>query len=89
MEEIKWPRNEVNKHKGHGGLQCECCGHNKNGLRRRRRSPRYMLRALAHGKKVHYYPLYQSPIIDDDHVPGLSSWKKILKRQEKNITNYK
>ena len=93
--EVTWARNEVNKHKGHGGWQCECCGHGKNGLRRRRRAPRYMLRALAQGKKIHYYPFphfsppytpppYEENEAEEDetkYVLGLSSWKKTLKRR--------
>jgi len=90
--EITTSRNKINQHKGYGGFQCDCCAHGKNGLRRRRRAPREMLRALAQRKKVRYYPWQwappdlsfhlpgESPPRDRLFIPGLSSWKKTLKR---------
>lgn len=84
--EVKWARGEINKHKGHGGLECDCCGHRKNGQRRRRRAPRYMLRALAQGKRVNYYPVHHSQPEDGEYIIGLSSWKKTLQRKpDENI----
>ena len=89
--DVKWARNEVNKHKGYGGWQCDCCGHGKNGLRRHRRAPKYMLKALAQGKKVNHYPFPHFPPLKDsiedlrdedpNYIPGVSSWKKTLNKQ--------
>ncbi len=82
--DIEWVC-KPNQHKGFHGLQCECCSGGKNGLRRRRRAPKYMLRALAHGKKVHHYPFPHYSWVENDeynrYIPGLSSWKKTLKRR--------
>jgi hypothetical protein len=85
MEDVKWHRNEINQHKMFRGFQCDCCGGGKNGLRRRRRAPKYLLRALAQGKKVHHYPLHTVQPHDDDEeveipIYGLSSWKKTMKK---------
>ncbi len=78
---VKWHRKEINRHKMFGGFQCDCCGGGKNGLRRRRRTPKYLLRALSQGKKVHYYP-FHTPQNDNDGqiIYGLSSWNKTRHR---------
>jgi hypothetical protein len=55
-DDLKLARSEKNRHKMFGGLQCECCAGGANGLRRRRRAPRHMLRALAQQKQVRHFP---------------------------------
>ncbi len=79
----------LNKH------TCQCCRKAKSC-----RNPRYLLRALAFGKRVNYAPYGSDwficpygdnggePQIDaplDEQVPGLSRWKKTIIR--KNAVN--
>lgn len=74
---------------------CECCAP-KKPYHGRKKETRSVLRAIAHGKRVNYAPFHSVWMIRSygtndgdehvdqcgwDHVPGLSRWKKTLKRR--------
>jgi hypothetical protein len=70
----KWRRN-----------RCVCCRPGTSNPK----EPRYLLKALAYGKRVNYAPFHSTWCIKDelvdhcdrDYVPGLSRWKKTMKRE--------
>jgi hypothetical protein len=80
MEGVRWPRAEINRYK-RSPLRCDCCGYTKGGRRRRRGTPRYVLKALVQGKDVAHYPLHTAEP-EYGYVKGLSRWKKTLHRQK-------
>lgn len=82
MEEdagVYWRRADINRYK-RSPLRCDCCGYTKAGRRRCRRTPRYFLRALVHGKEVVHYPLHSTDP-SGGYVKGLSRWKRTLQRR--------
>ena len=82
----KWRRN-----------RCACCRPGTSNPK----EARFLLRALAHGKRVNYTPFHscwhinvRSIYVTDDeradysligYVPGLSRWKKTMKRKDRVI----
>jgi hypothetical protein len=81
---VGWHRNDTNKHKMFDGLQCWCCSGGANGKRWRKRPSRAMLRALAQGKMVRYYPpgwLHLTNGLPYRAPPGLSRWKRTMQRR--------